>query len=144
MNTFEKLIEARSLIDEALNTSITYDAGNTRIPAEALASKQQLLNGVECKREVLDIVNAINSLAISNSDVIHIFTRFSGHVNVFEVSANDISSVYEKGGAVNIFSESVRLDKEKAVENLLFIESQLTEFVIEAREKAEANAEVDA
>ncbi|MBJ6954600.1 hypothetical protein, partial [Vibrio cholerae] len=38
-------------------------------------------------RDVYDIVHAINVLAMANTDVLHIFTRFAGHVNSVEVYA---------------------------------------------------------
>lgn len=40
--------------------------------------------------------------------------------------------------------ECVYVDRKNALEQLLFIESQLTELIIEAREEAEAKAEVEA
>ncbi|WP_063344693.1 hypothetical protein [Vibrio jasicida] len=114
-------------------------------PAEALALKQKLFNGLNTKREVLDIVNAINALAIANTDVIHVFTSFSGHVSKFSVHANAADTCYQEGHSyIRLISENVWLDDEDVLEKLLSIESQLTELIIEAREEAEAKAEVEA
>ncbi|WP_217510836.1 hypothetical protein [Vibrio metschnikovii] len=95
-------------------------------------------------RDVFDIVHAINVLAMTNTDVLHVFVNFLGHVNKLEVNANDATSKYQWGEAdISVFRQSVYLHKEGALEKLLSIESQLTELIIEAREKAEAKAEVE-
>lgn len=95
-------------------------------------------------REVFDIVHAINVLAISNTDVLHVFISFLGHVNKLDVYANEATAKYQwRESDIPVFSQSVYLDKEGALEKLLSIESQLTELIIEAREKAEAKAEVE-
>ncbi|WP_010436963.1 hypothetical protein [Vibrio cyclitrophicus] len=143
MNTFEKLTEARNLIDQVINRNVG-SIGHVDLPAEALAIKQKLLSGLNTDREVFDIVNAINALAMANTDVLHVFPRFSGHVNEFYVRASTVDSEYIDSRANCILNESVYLDQEDALEQLLAIESQLTELIIEAREQAEANAEVTA
>ncbi|MBE3976007.1 hypothetical protein HJ138_17345 [Vibrio parahaemolyticus] len=97
------------------------------------------------KREVFDIVHAINVLAMANTDVIHVFTSFSGHVNKFSVHANATDTCYQEGHPhIRLINENVWLDDEGTLEKLLSIESQLTELIIEAREEAEAKAEVEA
>lgn len=95
-------------------------------------------------REIFDIVHAINVLAMANTDVLHVFVCFLGHVNKLEVNANDVTSKYQWGETdISVFRQSVYLHKEGALETLLSIESQLTELIIEAREKSEAKAEVE-
>ena len=143
MNTYEKLTEARNLIDEALAVNVG-SIGHKSLPAEALASKQKLLSGLNTDREVFDIVNAINALAMANTDVIHVFTDFSGHVDNFKVYANPANTDYQSNGYRKLLNEEVRLKDKDALEQLLFIEGQLTELIIEAREQAEAKAEVGA
>ncbi|EGQ8054746.1 hypothetical protein HPX47_002110 [Vibrio alginolyticus] len=143
MNTNQKLTEARNLIDQVLNRNVG-TIGHADLPAEALAQKQKLFSGLNTNREVLDIVNAINALAMANTDVIHIFTSFSGHVNKLNVHAIPASTDYQFSGYCRVLDESVRLESEDALQQLLFIEGQLTELVIEAREEAEAKAEVEA
>ncbi|MEZ8651704.1 hypothetical protein AB6D92_22375 [Vibrio splendidus] len=98
------------------------------------------------KREIFDIVHAINVLAMANADVIYIFTHFMGHVNTLEVSADHISTNYQEESRrePKLLRERLKLSKEGALEKLLSIESQLTELIIEAREEAEANVEVEA
>lgn len=89
-------------------------------------------------RDVYDIVHAINVLAMANTDVLHIFTRFAGHVNSVEVYALSAETIYSDGHPQErLLSERVRLDEDNALESLLAIESQLTELIIEAREAAE-------
>ena len=95
-------------------------------------------------RDVLDIVHAINVLAMANTDVLHVYVHFSGHVNEFHVRACAIESDYIGGRPEYFFNESVYLEQEDALELLLLIESQLTELIIEAREEAEAKAKVEA
>lgn len=96
-------------------------------------------------REVFDIVHAINVLAMANTDVMHIFTSFSGHVNKFSVYACAVDTCYQEGnGDFRLLNEYLWLDGEETLEKLLSIESQLTELIIEAREEAEAKAGVEA
>ncbi|MCX8827941.1 MULTISPECIES: hypothetical protein [Vibrio] len=142
MNTNQKLTEARNLIDQVLNRNVG-TIGHADLPAEALAQKQKLFSGQSTNREVLDIVNAINALAISNQDVIEIHTGFVANVNWFETIAYVKGCQYEPG-ANRLFQKRVRLDEEDAGTQLLAIESEITELVIEAREEAEAKAEVEA
>jgi hypothetical protein len=142
MNTNQKLTEARNLIDQVLNRNVG-TIGHADLPAEALAQKQKLFSGLNTNREVLDIVNAINALAISNQDVIEIHTGFVANVNWFETSAYVKGCQYEPGGN-SLFKKRVRLGEEDAFAQLLAIESEITELVIEAREAAEAKAEVGA
>ncbi|WP_217517056.1 hypothetical protein [Vibrio metschnikovii] len=95
-------------------------------------------------REVFDIVHAINVLAMANTDVLHVFTTFSGHVKKFYVYAHPVETTYKKDEPqLILLSEYAFLDRTDALEKLLSIESQLTELIIEAREKAEAKAEVE-
>ncbi|ELJ8791331.1 hypothetical protein WDJ17_000751 [Vibrio cholerae] len=89
-------------------------------------------------RDVYDIVHAINVLAMANTDVLHIFTRFAGHVNSVEVYALSAETIYsDSHPQERLLSERVRLDEDNALESLLAIESQLTELIIEAREAEE-------
>ena len=115
-------------------------------PAEALALKQKLMSGLEVDREVFDIVHAINVLAMANTDVIHIFTHFMGHVDTLEVSANHVSTNYEEVNRKKPyqFREHLKLSQKGALQKLLSIESQLTDLIIDAREEAETNVEVKA
>ncbi len=138
MNTNQKLTEARNLIDQVLNRNVG-TIGHADLPAEALAQKQKLFSGLNTNREVLDIVNAINALAISNQDVIEIHTGFVANVNWFETIAYVKGCQYEPG-ANRLFQKRVRLGEEDAFAQLLAIESEITELVIEAREAAEAKA----
>lgn len=142
MNLNKTLTEARNLIDQVLNRNVG-TIGHVDLPAEALAQKQKLFSGLNTNREVLDIVNAINALAISNQDVIEIHTGFVASVNWFE------ASVFAKGckyadSDVSLFCSRVRLVEEDAGTQLLAIESEITELIIEAREAAEAKTEVEA
>ncbi|EGR1278939.1 hypothetical protein QTU67_002201 [Vibrio cholerae] len=89
-------------------------------------------------RDVYDIVHAINVLAMANTDVLHIFTRFAGHVNSVEVYVLSAETIYSDGHPQErLLSERVRLDEDNALESLLAIESQLTELIIKAREAEE-------
>ncbi|TCT61900.1 hypothetical protein [Vibrio crassostreae] len=116
------------------------------IPAEALALKQKLMSGLNADREVFDIVHAINVLAMANADVIHIFTRYSAHVNRLSVDVEPLTTNYYScnGKREKLLMDDVRIDEEDALEQLLSIESKLTELIIEAREEAETNVEVEA
>ncbi len=100
-------------------------ADNARCVAEAMKT-----------REVFDIVHAINVLAMANVDVLDVVTEFAGNVNQFNVR------VFTKKDFTPILRLQVVLNEESALEELLSIENQLTELIIEAREQAEAKAEV--
>lgn len=92
-------------------------------------------------RDVYDIVHAINVLAMANTDVLFIFTKFSAHVNAFEVYA--VSPQLFLSGETpykRLIDKTVYLHWDNALKRLLTIESQLTELIIEAREAAEAKA----
>ncbi|EPJ1367636.1 hypothetical protein ACTEZJ_001520 [Vibrio fluvialis] len=138
MNTYQKLTEARNLIDEVLSRH-KWLSDRKHLPAEALAQKQKLFKGVVDSQEAFDVVHAINTLAMANTDVIHVFTRFAGHVREFSVYAHSANAVYQEGiRTPRLIDENVYMDKGNALEKLLIIESQLTELIIEAREQAEA------
>jgi len=111
-------------------------------PAEALALKQKLMSGLKADGEVFDIVQAINVLAMANADVIHIFTRYSAHVNRFFVSVEPSIADYSSKTREHLYDIGVSLDEQGALEQLLIVESKRTELIIEAREEAEANVEV--
>lgn len=114
-------------------------------PAEALALKQKLMSGLNADREVFDIVHAINVLAMANADVIHVFTEFAPHINQFCVNVYGVSQDYITNPSTKpLIQELVFLADNEALEKILSVESQLTELIIEAREEAEAKAEVTA
>ncbi len=88
-------------------------------------------------RDIYDIVHAINVLAMANTDVLHVFVSFLGHVSKLDIYANAATAKYIWGEEDKpVFSQSVYLGKDNALERLLAIESQLTELIIEAREAA--------
>ncbi len=110
---------------------------------EAMADFAQDMATTLKQREVFDVIHSINVLAMANTNVLHVFTNFSGHVNEFSAHANSADVDYEEDFHLpRLMNERVYLHKENALEKLLSIESQLTELIIEAREQAEAKAEV--
>ena len=120
------------------------------VPKETVFASGQMIGFVDSsyerleQREVYDIVNAINVLAMANADVIHIFTRYQGHVDRFFISVEKVETDYSNINRQYLFNDDVSLKDESSLEELLSIESQLTELIIEAREEAEAKAEVEA
>ncbi|MFH4774508.1 hypothetical protein [Vibrio alginolyticus] len=108
-------------------------------------------------REVYDIVNAINVLAMANTDILNINTQFRGHSNLFIVRVRPLSAVSPDGDEYSlspvVYREEVSLVDgfyigcpigDCSIQRLLRIESEITELIIEAREEAEAKAEVEA
>lgn len=94
-------------------------------------------------RDIYDVIHAINVLAMSNTDVIQVFTDFDGNTKSFGVWAVDISTDWsvKESKKDRLLDETIYLDIEpNPLKKLLFIESQLTELVIEAREASEAKA----
>lgn len=133
--------------EQELKESLSKSRGGSFVtpqPAEALALKQKLMSGLNADREVFDIVHAINVLAMANADVIHIFTRYSAHVNCLFVNVEPMDADYSSVKRKYLYAADVEIDKEDALEQLLSIESKLTELIIEAREEAETNVEVEA
>ncbi|WP_424576149.1 hypothetical protein [Vibrio cholerae] len=98
-------------------------------------------NPAPMERDIYDIVHAINVLAMANTDVLHVFVSFLGHVSKLDIYANAATAKYIWGEEDKpVFSQSVYLGKDNALERLLAIESELTELIIEAREATEAKA----
>ncbi|MGF1909177.1 hypothetical protein L4C38_07040 [Vibrio kasasachensis] len=116
----------------------TMESASFEVLAEELADNFK-------QREIFDIVHAINVLAMANTDVIHVFTEFAPHINQFGVNVYGVSQDYISNPCIKpLIQELVFLADNEALEKLLSIESQLTELIIEAREEAEAKAEVEA
>lgn len=115
-----------------------------RILGAVIRSQKNEYESLNGNREVFEIVHAINVLAMSNTDVLHIFTHFSGHVNNISFSADHVETNYQDPNRPDgcLPRTTVGLEDEDALEQLLSIESQLTECIIEAREEAEAKVEV--
>ncbi|HHG3566006.1 TPA: hypothetical protein ACPVZ4_002884 [Vibrio parahaemolyticus] len=102
-------------------------------------------------RDVFDIVNAINVLAMANTDILNINTQFRGNSNLFIVRVRPLSVMSPEGddhqlqpvvyrGEVSLI-DGVYVGcptGDCPVERLLEIESELTELIIKAREEAEA------
>lgn len=97
-------------------------------------------------RDIYDVIHAINVLAMSNADVIQVFTSFDGNCQLFDLKVFDIRTNWaDESKKERLFSEMVFFRSEKQpLEKLLYIESQLTELIIEAREASETKAEVGA
>ncbi|MBW5417165.1 hypothetical protein GHK96_04000 [Vibrio cholerae] len=151
-NDLKELAELRRQSSELLSECLQLVELEKNCQFEPLFAKGQLWGFVErgpkskfkeiCEpdsalknRDIYDIVHAINVLAMANTDVLHIFTRFAGHVNSVEVYALSAETIYSDGHPQErLLSERVRLDEDNALESLLAIESQLTELIIEARE----------
>ncbi|APF80456.1 hypothetical protein EFU61_04340 [Vibrio cholerae] len=91
-------------------------------------------NPAPMERDIYDIVHAINVLAMANTDVVDVNTAFFSERRVFCVR------FFTKNESKPLYTEEVSLDCDNALQELLAIESQLTELIIEAREAAEAKA----
>ncbi|EOG9061521.1 hypothetical protein ACLK5F_002286 [Vibrio fluvialis] len=108
-------------------------------------------------REVYDVIHAINVLAMTNADILNINTQFRGCSRLFIVRVRPLSAISPEGDDYSlkpvVYRDEVSLvdgfytgcpTGDCPIERLLRIESQLTELIIEAREQAEAKAEVNA
>ncbi|MEF1290748.1 hypothetical protein [Vibrio sp. M260118] len=125
-------------------------SGSFEVIAEELAENFK-------QREAFDIVHAINVLAMANTDILNINTQFRGCSNLFIVRVRPLSVVSPDGDEYSlspvVYREEVSLVDgfyvgcpigDCPIERLLRIESEITELIIEAREEAEAKAEVEA
>ncbi|MCG3724724.1 hypothetical protein [Vibrio cincinnatiensis] len=155
-----ELVQAKALRNEAhfLLKQATENLSKTiRFNDQALSNQRRLVSAMSVAnfsndiarnikhKEIFDIVHAINVLAMTNTDVLHVFIAFMGHTNELAVCAKPVTTVYKKGvEQERLLDEIVYLHEDGALEKLLSIESQLTELIIEAREQAEVNAEVEA
>ncbi|GHZ01946.1 hypothetical protein VCSRO122_0891 [Vibrio cholerae] len=136
-NDLKELAELKKQSSELLNECLQLAELGPKSKFKQICEPDSALKN----RDIYDIVHAINVLAMANTDVLHIFTRFAGHVNSVEVYALSAETIYSDGHPQErLLSERVRLDEDNALESLLAIESQLTELIIEARE-AEAIVE---
>ncbi|EGR5585510.1 hypothetical protein CES76_02565 [Vibrio cholerae] len=134
-NQRQVTLAVSTLLPRPLIVDMTVDISEAE--AEKLATFAEDMAASMRSRDVYDIVHAINVLAMANTDVLHIFTHFSGHVNELEVQAMSAETVYKDGHPqVRLLCEQVWLGRDNALERLLAIESQLTELIIEAREAA--------
>lgn len=111
--------------------------------AEQIADNARCVKEAIEKREAYDIVHAINVLAMANADVIEIHTAFVASVNWFEARVFVKGCKYDHSDQP-LYDSRVRFGEEDTVTQLLAIESEITELIIEAREEAEAKAEVGA
>ncbi|NOF82413.1 hypothetical protein GWZ53_17165 [Vibrio cholerae] len=133
-NDLKELAELKKQSSELLNECLQLAELGPKSKFKQICEPDSALKN----RDIYDIVHAINVLAMANTDVLHIFTHFSGHVNELEVQAMSAETVYKDGHPqVRLLSEQVWLGRDNALESLLTIESQLTELIIEAREAAE-------
>ncbi|QXC58167.1 hypothetical protein KSS82_08800 [Vibrio mimicus] len=166
-NDLKELAELRRQSSELLSECLQLVELEKNCQFEPLFAKGQLWGFVErgpkskfkeiCEpdsalknRDIYDIVHAINVLAMANTDVLFIFTKFSAHVNAFEVYAVSPQSFLSgETPYKRLIDKTVYLHWDNALKRLLAIESQLTELIIEAREddaeaKATEQAEVKA
>ncbi|EJX7569989.1 hypothetical protein OEK23_001032 [Vibrio cholerae] len=133
-NDLKELAELKKQSSELLNECLQLAELGPKSKFNQICEPDSALKN----RDIYDIVHAINVLAMANTDVLHIFTHFSGHVNELEVQAMSAETVYKDGHPqVRLLSEQVWLGRDNALDRLLAIESQLTELIIEAREAAE-------
>lgn len=133
-NDLKELAELKKQSSELLNECLQLAELGPKSKFKQICEPDSALKN----RDIYDIVHAINVLAMANTDVLHIFTHFSGHVNELEVQAMSAETVYKDGHPqVRLLSEQVWLGRDNALDRLLAIESQLTELIIEAREAAE-------
>ncbi|RNE70848.1 hypothetical protein [Vibrio cholerae] len=136
-NDLKELAELKKQSSELLNECLQLAELGPKSKFKQICEPDSALKN----RDIYDIVHAINVLAMANTDVLHIFTHFSGHVNELEVQAMSAETVYKDGHPqVRLLSEQVWLGRDNALERLLAIESQLTELIIEAREAAVTTA----
>ncbi|EKF9838990.1 hypothetical protein O1D26_002986 [Vibrio cholerae] len=129
-----------NLLPKATAESLALRNGNfiTFIDTSSAAGDLVGLNGeidnALRNRDIYDIVHAINVLAMANTDVVDVNTAFFSESRVFCVR------FFTKNESKPLYTEEVNLECDNALQELLAIESQLTELIIEAREAAEARA----
>ncbi|MBY8075023.1 hypothetical protein KW488_20935 [Vibrio fluvialis] len=115
--------------------------------AEGVDNNVHAVNIAMEHRDIYDVIHAINVLALSNADVVQVFVDIDGNLQSVDVWAVDISTDWsdKESNKDRLLDEIVYLrHKPNPLKKLLSIESQLTELIIEAREQAEAKAEVNA
>ncbi|MCG7499349.1 hypothetical protein MHO82_21010 [Vibrio sp. Of7-15] len=147
-NQRRMLFAMSSLLPKPVVMNFELSSGDDVHQAEQVADAAEELRAQMKNREVFDIVHAINVLAMANTDVLHVMVQFSGHVNTIGVRAYPSSTKYEDDTPrQTLLDADLSLDflnDEEILSELLAIESQLTELIIEAREAAETEEEVEA
>ncbi|HCE2582288.1 TPA: hypothetical protein NKQ43_002567 [Vibrio parahaemolyticus] len=139
----QAMINQRSLVfalNSLLPNQIRFTVNFSLDEEEFTAKLEEDTAAAISKRELFDIVHAINVLAMANTDVLHVFTEFRAQYNMFEVQ------VYSLGNEARnaLMMAEVDMTAANTLQGLLSIESKVTELIIEAREEAEAKAEVEA
>ncbi|EMA3786713.1 hypothetical protein U2U65_001273 [Vibrio cholerae] len=134
-NQRQVTLAVSTLLPRPLIVDMTVDISEAE--AEKVANFAEDMAASMRIRDVYDIVHAINVLAMANTDVLHVFVSFLGHVSKLDIYANAATAKYIWGEEDKpVFRQSVYLGKDNALERLLAIESELTELIIEAREAA--------
>ncbi|MDE1328477.1 hypothetical protein [Vibrio aestuarianus] len=113
------------------------------LTSENIKDEAQQISKAIANRDIYDVIHAINVLAMANTDVIQVFTSFDGNSQLFDVSAFDVSTAWsdKESKKERLLDEHIFLGIEpNPLKKLIYIESQLTELIIEAREAAEAKA----
>ncbi|MCX9507589.1 hypothetical protein IG517_14075 [Vibrio cholerae] len=133
-NDLKELAELKKQSSELLNECLQLAELGPKSKFKQICEPDSALKN----RDIYDIVHAINVLAMANTDVLFILTKFSAHVNAFEVYA--VSPQLLLSGETpykRLIDKTVYLHWDNALKRLLAIESQLTELIIEAREAAD-------
>ncbi|CAH8197273.1 hypothetical protein [Vibrio aestuarianus] len=125
-----------SLLPQPIRIEFTAPMTSENIKDEAQQISKAIAN-----RDIYDVIHAINVLAMSNGDVLQLFTSFDGNTQSLRVWAVDVNTDWSaECSPKRLLNECVYLDHEFALKELLYVESQLTELVIEAREASETKA----
>ncbi|MEZ8019400.1 hypothetical protein ACED63_13370 [Vibrio splendidus] len=150
--TMEFLTKARQIHDStlshqrklafALSSVLPKNVGiieHDDLPPEVLANKSRQLVEVIANRDLMDVINTIMNMAITNKDLIHTSVDYAASVDCVCVRASSLKP--EDGLTVN---ENIFLQSDNALAELLAIEDKLIDLIADAHEASETIAEVEA
>ncbi|SHO57861.1 hypothetical protein [Vibrio quintilis] len=98
-------------------------------PVDTLITTSDVISN----RDVFDIVHSINVLAMQNTDLLDIYTRFNPVAKEFEVRAFADTVTHKEA---MVYFQAIPISDD-ALPKLLEAESDLTEIIIAAREAAQ-------
>tara|TARA_B100001059_G_C17811185_1_gene572345 strand:- start:538 stop:1041 length:504 start_codon:yes stop_codon:yes gene_type:complete len=113
--------------------------GHDVLPPEVLANKSRQLVDVIANRDLMDVINTIMNMAITNKYLIHTSVDYAASVDCVCVRASSLKP--ECGLTVN---ENIFLQSNNALAELLAIEDKLIDLIADAHEASENIAEVEA
>ncbi|OCH67877.1 hypothetical protein [Vibrio splendidus] len=113
--------------------------GHADLPPEVLANKSRQLVDAIANRDLMDVINTIMNMAISNKSQVKISVDYASSVDCVCVRA---SSLKQENDDLTV-NENIFLQSDNALAELLAIEDKLIDLIADAHEVSETIDEVE-